>query len=224
MWMVALALLAAEPQPLPTIRAPLGHVGGAVEPLPEGGLNPQDQPVVLATPTCEPTVVYLTRYVGGTLRALEQLQQWLDRAQLEKRLFKRPGVLGEVLRHVSEAHREPKKSCAPLALEEGFKLGLTEAPKKLCAAPVDQATGDFWFMGPSGPAAVTSVVAGSPEVCKPRLSVVLFDPRGQARVRVHSDWGGAISANLLGDSGQCVDFSFREQQQEFVATLRACKR
>lgn len=226
--LLALILAAAPPVPLqlPNIPAPLGHVAGVVVDLQPGAVQGNDRPVLLKAEGCEtPQVAYLMRFLGGTIRAVEQLQGWLDRSGQEKALFKGKQTLADVVRLLTDAKYEPRSDCAAPTLVDGFKLDLTAPPKKLCEVADDRPAGDFWFFSKGKPSAVISVVNGSPDACKPRLSAVLFDSKGLARVRFHSDWGApSISANLLGDSCKSVDFTFDLAKEAFVPNWKTCKR
>lgn len=221
----ALAMVLAAPPaaPLPEISAPLGHIGNVVEAVPKGGLPVADRVLVLKLEGCEPQAVYLMRYLGGAARALEQLQQWLDASGLERKLFARKSVLSGVMRHLSDSRAEDEKACKSAPLADDWRLAL-DAPPKLCPAEAGRTLGDFWFKTKGVPAAVVQVSRGAPDVCRPRLSAVLFDPRGIPRVRLHADWGGEMSATLLGDKCQQVDYTFNKEKQSFTPTLKSCKR
>lgn len=223
--LLAVTLVAAPPAPalLPELPAPLGHLGNVIEPVPAGGVP--DKTIVATFPSCDPQAIFLLRALGGTARAVEQLQQWLDAAPgLEKKLFARQGQLGDVVKHLADARLSAKRACTPPAVKEGFKLELVGAPKKLCPAPADATTGDFWFFTGETVAAVVNLLPGAPDACRPRLSVVLFDSKGQARVRLHADWGGVSSLTLVGDRCQSVDFVFSAEKQAFAPVLKTCKR
>lgn len=220
-------LLTAPPPPSPLgeIPAPLGHIGNVVDELPQGGVLDSDKVVTPKWEGCEPKGIYLMRLMGGTGRALEQLQQSLDRAPgSEKKLFARKAVLAEVMKQLSTSRFEPKVSCTAAALRDGFKLELTAKPKKWCAAKVDASEGEFWFFSGKRASAVISVQKGATDVCKPRLSTVLFDAKGVARVRLHADWGGAMSATLVGARCRLVDYTLDADKQAFVPTSKSCKR
>jgi hypothetical protein len=216
----------APTPPLPTIAAPLGHFGAVVEPEPRDGVRDQEHPVRPSVPQCAPQIVYLMRYLGGVTRVVEQAQQWLDKTPgLERRLFARRGVLGDVLRHLAGSQREDKKACTPVPLGSGYQLELARAPRRLCAAGArGDGLGESWFVTAGAPAAVVSVQRGGVDPCLPRLSAVLFDPKGVARVVVHADWGGAVSATLLGDRCQRVDFALDPARQAFAPEMKSCKR
>ncbi len=227
MWLLTALLLAAPPpppRPLPDIPAPLGHFGAVVEAQPQGGLPDNDRPVVLDAPGCPAQVVYLMRSLGGTIRAVEQLQQWLTRSGLEKTLFQKKQVLAQVIRTLTDARADDRAACEPLPLKDGYRLELGAAPARFCDAPAGRSKGDFWFFTRDQPAAVVSVVNGQADACRPRLSTVLFDHQARPRVRLHVDFGGAPSVELLGDRCQVVDFTFNPDRQAFLPVLRTCKR
>jgi hypothetical protein len=56
MWLVAVIVLGGAPGGWPEIPAPLGHIGGTIEPVPAGGLPSADRPVLLREAGCEPQV------------------------------------------------------------------------------------------------------------------------------------------------------------------------
>jgi hypothetical protein len=224
MWLLTVLVLSAAPRPLPDIPAPLGHFGAVVEAIPPGGLPDNDRPVLLEAPGCPAQVVYLMRSLGGTIRAVEQLQQWLARSGLEKTLFTRKQVLAQVIRTLTDARADGRAACEPLPVKDGYRLDLTAAPARFCEAPATRSHGDFWFFTREQPAAVVSVVNGQPDPCRPRLSTVLFDAQAHPRVRLHVDAAGAPSAELLGDRCQTVDFTYSAERQAFLPTLRTCKK
>lgn len=220
------APVAPPPQPA-EIPSPLGHIGNAVAPPPTGGAIETDRVVLPKWEGCEPQGVFLMRFLGGTTRALEQLQQSLDRAPgAEKKLFAaKKNVLGEVMRHLSASKFEPRRSCDATPVVQGFKLELTAPPKKFCDTKDDPQDGEFWFFTKGKPAAVVLVSKGADDhVCKPRVSTVLFDAKGVGRVWVHADWGGEMSATLSGEKCQVIDYALSKETGGFVATWNSCKR
>lgn len=223
-----LVVLSAPPPapPLPgDISAPFGHYGAVVAEAPKGGATEADRAVVPAWEGCEAQGVYLVRALSGTIRALEQLQQSLDaKPGVEKKLFARKAVLTDVLRHLSGASFSPKAPCTASPLLEGYRLDLAAAPKKWCEAKASQ-DGEFWFFTQGRAAAVVSVQPGAEASrCKPRLSVTAFDSKGAARVRVHADWGGAVTAALVGDRCQVIDYLFDPGRQVLAPAWKSCKR
>lgn len=226
-WMFGLlaVLLAAAPPPTPAeISAPLGHLGNVVDVPPTGGTSETDRVLLPSWEGCDRQGIYVMRFMGGSARVLEQLQQSLDRSPgSEKRLFARKVVLGEVMRQLSESRLEEKVPCTPSKLLEGAQLDVTAAPKKWCErAPSEE--GELWFFSKKRPAAVFSVQPGAPDRCKPRFSVVLFDASGSARVQLHADWGGVVKVSVLGDRCQRVDYDFDASRQVFKPTWKTCKR
>lgn len=224
--LVASLLLAAAPPPaLGEISAPLGHIGNVVDVLPKGGESDTDKVVAPKWEGCEPKGVYLMRLMGGAGRVLEQLQQSLDRAPgAEKKLFGRKAVLTEVMKQLSTSKFEPKVGCAAPELAEGFKLELNGPPKKWCDAKSDASEGEFWSLSNGKPAAVIFVTKGGTDACKPRVSMVLFDAKGAGRVRVHADWGGAVSTTMVGERCQLVDYTLDAERQVFLPVWKSCKR
>lgn len=225
--LIAALALAAPPLPaaLGEINAPLGHIGNVVDVPPRGGVSDSDKVLLPKWEGCEAQGVYLMRYLGGAARALEQLQQSLDRAPgTEKKLFGRKGVLTEAMKQLSSSRFEAKVGCPAEVLADGYKLELTLAPKKWCDAKADATEGEFWFFAAGKPAALVSVQKGEPDACKPRLSSVLFDAKGAPRVRLHADWGGAMSATLVGERCQVVEYTLQADKQVFVPAWKSCKR
>ncbi len=224
---VSFLTFAAPPPPpaLGEIPAPLGHIGNVVDALPKGGEQDSDKVIAPKWEGCEPKGIYVMRFMGGAGRALEQLQQSLDRAVgSEKKLFGRKGVLTEVMKLLSTSRFEQKLSCPAAPLADGYKLELTAPPKKWCDASPTATEGEFWFFSNKSAAAVISIQKGGTELCKPRLSTVLFDAKGVGRVRLHADWGGAMSATLVGEKCQLVDYTLDADKQAFLPVWKSCKR
>lgn len=212
--------------PVGEISAPLGHIGNVVDAFPKRGVSDSDKVVTPSWAGCEARGVYLMRFLGGASRAVEQLQQSLDRVSgSEKSLFGRKGVLAEVMKQLSASRFEPKVACAPSPLAEGYKLQLAVAPQKWCEAGSEATSdGEFWFFANGRPAAVISVQKGGVDSCLPRLSTVLFDAKGVGRVRLHADWGGAMSASLAGERCRLIDYTLDPSRQVFVPAWKSCKR
>lgn len=225
--LVALSLAAAPPPPQPAeISAPLGHFGNSFDAEPQGGQKSNERVVLPKWEGCATQGVYLMRFLLGASRTLEQLQQSLDRGPgAEKKLFgSKKDTLGEVLRQLSASKLEAKVPCKPSSLTDGFKLAVDKAPTRWCDAKGEPQEGEFWFFAAGKPAAVVSVQKGSPDVCKPRLSTVLFDAKGTGRVQIHADWAGAMSTSLLGEKCQTLEFTLNAETQSFVPTWKSCKR
>ncbi len=215
---------AAKPQAvtLTTLSAPFGHFGDVVQ-KETGSELTTDLPVRLKWASCEPQVVRLAAQVAGSIRAIEQLTQWLKDNKLEGTFFARKELLTESIALLSKSTLSADHACAPLKLGNGYALPMADAPKKLCAAPVDRSTGDYWLTADGKTAAVMQVSEGAPVVCKPRVSTLLFDSKGKARLRINLDWGGTTSFTLFGDRCQNLEFTFDAGQQAFVPKKTACK-
>ena len=226
--LASLSFAAAPPPALGEISAPLGHIGNVVDAPPKGGVSDSDKVVLPKWEGCtaaEPQGVYLMRFMGGAGRVIEQLQQSLDRGTgAEKKLFSRKGVLTEVMKQLSSARFELKVACPASALIDGYKLDLPTAPKKWCDAKADATDGEFWFFANGKPSAVISVQKGEADVCKPRLSTVLFDAKAAPRVKIHADWGGAMSTTLIGERCQIVEYTLDADKQVFLPVWKSCKR
>lgn len=227
MVLLMLALLAAAPvKPLPMLPAPLGRLGNFVDAPPPGGV-PADERIVVGTlDGCDrEQAFFLTRAVSGTLAAVQQLQDLLNQSPgLEKKLFAK-GKLAEVSQGVAASVAMDQQLCEPPALTDGFKLELSRNTGKLCPAQKGFRTGEFWWARgkPTAVALLTPAPAAAPDRCRPRLSVVLFDKAGVARIRLHADYGSVASLSLLGDRCVGLDFAFDAGAQAFVPTWRPTK-
>lgn len=222
-----LCALSAAPSPvlpLPEIPAPLGRFGSVVAVPSDEGLGAGERIVV--TQSCRASGVHLMRFLGGAGRVIEQLQQWLDRVPgLEKKLLGRKGALPEVMRHLGRSRFDSRVACPPLVLTDGFRIEADTAPATWCEreGPASQ-EGEHWLFSKKRPAAVVSVRPGETDACAPRISAVVFDERGQARLRIHADWGTSLSATLVGTKCQSVEFVFRPERGAYQPLLKSCKR
>jgi hypothetical protein len=218
--LILLLLCADAAVPLTSIPVPLGHIGDVVESVPPGGLPPNSQ--ILFVESCEPQAIFYERYISGTIRALEQLQFWLDANKgLEKKLFTKKNTLGEVMGLARSASFSQVVPCLPSVLDEGFKWSLLNTPKKFCQGLPERR--EYWGFNKKNASFTVSFQNGQPNTCALRFSSILFDKSGVARVRLHADWGGKVSAELLGDRCQKIDFSLDETASFFVPSRSACK-
>ncbi len=229
MLLLTLTLLAAAApvKPLPLLPAPLGRLGNFVDAPPPGGLPADEKVMVGKLDGCDrDQAFFLTRAVSGALAALQQLQDWMVQTKgLEKKLFA-TGKLAEVAQNVAASTATDEKLCASPVLVDGFKLDLTRAAGKQCPVEKGWRLGDFWWAKGGKPFAVVALSASpedSKDRCRPRLSVVLFDKSGVARIRLHADYGGVASISLLGDKCVGLDFGFDEGARAFVPTWRTTK-
>mgnify|MGYP000882027303 CR=1 FL=1 len=223
MWALFAAVVLSAP-PLPAeISPPFSYIELAVTPPPTRGVPATDKVLLPVWEGCDAQAIWLMRALTGVARALEQLQQSLDRVPgVEKRLWSRKGTLAEVLRHLGEGRFQSKSSCAEPKLLDGYRLELTAAPKKWCEVEAKQ-DGAFWFFSSGQPSAVVQVSPGAETPCAPRLSAVLFDKKGVARVQFHADWAGRPSATLLGERCAHLDYTFQDAKQAWVPAWRSCR-
>ncbi len=244
--LLILALLAAAPKnPLAgtdSIPAPLGQIGDVVQEIPEGGTPGGEQVVTSQLEGCDRhQALYLSRFVAGAAMAGAQIQAWLEKTGpsapvgLERRLFGSKRRLIEAVTRARSSAPAQLLSCQQVPLDDGWRLRLAKAPEQLCkgerASP--SIRGAWWFMLPnraSHPPAIGAVVqlnAAPPDRsdrCRPRLSAVLFDEAGVARLSYHADFGGALYVELLGDRCERVGFRFKVESQRFEPELMKAAR
>lgn len=203
-----LLLLSAAPAPaLPDLPAPLGMLDRVLE---KGSTG--EKVIEVSLPGCDHKVpVNVSRFVAGTAYAMQQMVEWL---YLTPDLKPFPaGALDEVTAGVTNGAFGDQKACKALPKE------LTTAPK-LCPGV---ATDHAWMVAGSKPAAsVRWAPASGKDKCLPRLTGVLFDGKGAARIRYEADFGGAAAGALLGDKCQVV-FTFDVKNEVFHAARRGCK-
>jgi hypothetical protein len=210
--LVGLLLAAAPAVVLPTIPAPLGHLAGVV-----GAPNTTGPSSIGYQPDarCEAKAIDVFKAAGGALRAVEQLQAWLEAAPSQQaRLFGKKQVLASLFASVSQA--------------ELGRLRLKQLPAEVVRAPPDGAAwveaepgrgeGDFWLVVKGRPVGLVFVTPSTGDACLPRLVISLFDGKRQVRVRIDATWGGSMTASLVGDGCAAVDFALDEQRQVFVPT------
>ena len=206
--LLTLLLTAAPaPAPLPDLPAPLGMLDRVLEP---GGTG--ETVVEVSLPGCDHKVpVNVSRFVAGTAYAMQQMVEWL---YLSPELKPFPaGALDEVTAGVTNGAFGEQKACKALPKD------VTSAPK-LCAG---KAADHAWLVANGKPAALVRWSAASgKDKCLPRLTGVLFDGKGTARVRYDADFGGAAGGALLGDKCQVV-FTFDVKNEVFHAARRGCK-
>ncbi|MFZ5467866.1 MAG: hypothetical protein ACOZIN_00395 [Myxococcota bacterium] len=229
-------LLAAAPfEGGATLPAPLGRIGDVVEAPSSGGYPPEEKVLLATLPGCgREQALHLSRFLSGVALAGGQIQQWLEGVGdgapqgLSKKLFGKTSRLIEAVRKAAQARPGEGGVCEkPVPAEEGWRLSLTEAPPKLCKNDAS-ALDDHWFVVGTRPSkkSIAAVILVRPsheraaDRCRPRLSAVLFDADGVARLRYHADYGGELSAELLGDRCQAVSFTFAPKLSAFEAAFR----
>jgi hypothetical protein len=228
--LVLLALAGADPLPgVEGIPAPLGRVGDVVEAPAPGGFPAHERVVVATLEGCDrPQAFQLSRFVGAVAGAGEQIQHWLEGKQpgaplgLERRLFGRKPRLTEAVQKARRSIPVEASASPAAALIDGWKLAVDRAPRKRAPKPASPALGgQFWFVDSKDARTLSALVqlAAAPSTqrdrCRPRLSAVLFDESGKARLRYHADYGGELSVELLGDGCRNIDLLFDPPSQRF---------
>lgn len=227
--LIAVAVLAAPApaQELPLLAGDLPSLAQAAGPPPPGGVRGGERVEVVRPKACgADTAVHLSRVLQVSLHTLSKLQGWLDQTDgLEARLFSGKGRLAEVSKLVSGA--EPSARLCTVPSADGWKLVPQKAPPSKCKASEVPAgrLGDYWWTHAAKPAAVVAVSEPAPgaDNCRPRVSAVLFDQTGKARLRFHSDLYAPPQFTLLGDRCQALEFSHDEKVSGFKATPTPCK-
>ncbi len=232
----AVALVLSASPKLESIPAPFGYAGRVVTD-PSGGTLASERRVVATPPGCsEKQAYHLTVLVSAALKAVEQLQAWLDRQPgLEERLFKGHFKLAEVTRLTASSIPSELHACKAPALAGGYQLGWASVPK-LCDGEVAGPWGDYWWATKGTPAAVVQLSAPRappkgkadageelPIACRPRFSVLLFDEKGVARVRWNAEYLGNLTITLLGEGCQQVDFALDLPSVAFKPVIRPAR-
>ncbi len=216
---------------------PLGRVGDVVEPVQPGGYPSNERVELVTLPGCpRPQALRLSRFVAGAAEAGAELEAWLAAPGpgappgLARKLFDDPRALGETVKRARQSGPVQGAPCDPLPARDGWKLVPARAPSKLCKAKAASPAGgpDFAFSLP-GQQAVSAVVRMRPapsrqaDRCRPRLSAVLFDLSGKARLRYQADFGGGLEVELVGDRCEELALVFDAAAQKFRAVPRnAC--
>lgn len=222
-------VVAAAPAPLPPLPVPLGRLHDVLELENHTGAAASDEQAFVFEPVgCgHPVTINLSRLLGGTNHALGQLQDWLNLTTgLDRSLFGPTSRLTELVDRLSRAQYSAQKACAAPKPVGGYRLELMSAPK-LCAASGASRATEHWFVSDGKPFAAVVVSSAAPkahDACLPRLSLVLFDAQGAARLRYHADYAGAVSASLMGERCQQIDFTLDQKAQAFTAVKARCPR
>lgn len=210
--LLSLVLLAAPAPALPDLPAPLGILDRVLE---KGSGN--DRTVEISLPGCDHKVpVNLSRFIGGTGYAMQQMVEWMS---LTPGLTVFPeGALAEVTAGITNGAFGDSRSCGALPKD------VAKAPAKLCPGV---AADHAWMLVGGKPAAVVrwapSAGKGADKKCLPKLTGVLFDGKGAARIRYEADFGSAASGALLGDAKCQVTFTFDPKTEVFHAARKGCK-
>lgn len=192
-------LLTSLPAPS-GILAPLGRYGDVVTDPPRRGHSSTEIVLSGELPGCkEERALWLSRAVSGTVRAGEQLVQWLEvHPEVTRSSFgagKDPlAPLAEALALANDAQSSAPVRCGDV--QGPWKLPLRGGKAARCSAPLSLASqGQLDFVEPrSGKTAArvrfAPAAPGAADGCRPRLSVALLDKAGAVRLLVHADFGG----------------------------------
>jgi hypothetical protein len=194
----------------PDLPAPLGQLDHVLE-RPSGSSG-AEQVVDMTLPGCSHRVpLNLSRMLAGTAFAMQQMIDWL-RQSLPQGL-PAPEVLEALGAGVRDGTFAAKRACQPLPRE------VVSAPKLCAGTASDQA----WLtVNDRASALLRWSAGGGRDRCLPRVTGVLFDNRGAARVRYEADFGGAALGALMFDTCR-VTFRFDAATEVFHADVRGCK-
>lgn len=174
-----------------------------------------------ASEQCPGRAISTMRAMGGALTTLERLQGWFkENPGAEAALFKK-GTLGEVMKHTSAGVPGALTPCKPWAAgAPDWQFAPTD-PGKLCDAKQPPAASARYFTV-KGKASSAVQVRPAADPCQPRVSIALFDPKGKTRLVLHADFGGVMSATVVGDRCK-LDFVFDPETGAFKPEWKSCK-
>jgi len=216
--LLAATVLSALPA-LKPLQPPLAVF--TVEVLQAGGVaRDGDTLLAYAGAECPTQAVSGMRAMGAALTMLEKVQRWLDQNPgAEAKLFKK-GTLGEVMKHVSHGAYGQLVPCKTVAPVETWKWPATDfgkmCPSKLPASPAEQ------WMTVKNVQSAALIVRSAATPCQPRLSIAMFDPKGKTRAALHADFGGVMSAVVVGDRCQ-LELTYDPNIEAFKAEWKSCK-
>ena len=221
--LLAALVLATLPAPA-GILAPLGRYGDVVTEPPQKGFVATELVLVGRPARCDADrALWLSRAVEGTVRAGEQLHQWLELHPEVTRTTFGPGKdplapLAEALARANDSRASESARCG--SVSGPWRLPLKGGATARCKAPLSlSAQGQVEFTEVRGgkPAArvrFSPAAAEIPDGCRPRISVALLDGRGTVRLLVHADFGGApLEVTVVGK--RPLVFSLDPQSQLF---------
>lgn len=217
---VAVAVLSGLPTLTP-LQPPLAEF--SVEVLQDtASTSPQghDRFLPYGGAACPTKAISTTRALGGALMTLERAQAWLGKNPgVEAKLFKKD-TLGDVKKQLTYAVPTTTRGCAPPALVDGWRWPAATSGK-LCT-PKEPSKDEAWFVGAKNQTAAAVLVRPAADPCQPRLSIALFDSKGKNRLVVHADFGGSMSATLVGDACQ-IELTYAPELEAFKPQWKSCK-
>lgn len=178
-----------------------------------------DQFIAYGGGACAGRSVSTIRAMGAALTTLERVQTWFkENPGVEAKLFKKD-TLAQVMKHASAGAVSRLESCKAWGAAGEWQLPPTD-PGKLCEAKTPS-TSRLWFaVKGKGSSAVQALPAG--DACQPRVSIALFDPKGKTRLVLQADFGGVMSATVVGDACK-VDFTWDPSIEAFKPEWKSCK-
>lgn len=178
-----------------------------------------DQFIAFGGPACAGKSISTVRAMGAALTTLERVQTWFkENPGVEAKLFKKD-TLAQVMKHVSVGTVSRHEPCKPWGAAGEWQLP-TADPGKLCEAK-KPATSSLWFTV-KGKASSAVQALPAADACQPRVSIALFDPKGKTRLVLQADFGGVMSATVVGDACK-VDFSWDPSIEAFKPEWKSCK-
>lgn len=187
-----------------------------------GGPQNGDRFIVFGGPTCAGRAVSSVRAMGAALTTLERVQTWFkENPGVEGKLFKKD-TLAQVMKHVSAGAVSRHEPCKPWGAAGEWQLPSSD-PGKLCEVkrPLGLDPPVLWFTVKGKGASVIQALPAA-DACQPRVSIALFDPKGKTRLVLNADFGGVMSATVVGDTCK-VDFSWDPSIEAFKPEWKSCK-
>lgn len=199
MWPLVMMVVSGLPSPAP-LEPPMAQFAQTLLRDSMGSTEAGDTHLFFkAAESCPQRYVSTLGAMSGALSALERLQQWLAKNPgVEVTLYGRAGALAQVFTHVSKSAISNTKAPCTLPKTDEWRL-VAPLKGKLCESQKPLSTVERWLVSKQGVVAAGVLADSAEGACAPRLSIALFDTRGALRVILNADFGGAMSAQLVGD-------------------------
>lgn len=196
---------------------PLGELVDVVTAAPTSGVPGSERVVVAKLPGCERVQAFwLTRFALGSAVAGRQINDWLSKQPALKRsLFGKADVLNQAGQRSRRTSPRPS-ACAG---STGWRLAADDVGDRECAGAISTLPADHLFEDKGRVAAVvrlTPADEGAKDRCRPKLSALLADDKGVARLAVHADFGGAMSVEVFGNNCDVLAFEFDTASRSFL--------
>lgn len=191
---------------------------------PADGLDGNDHALnPLVDETCSPFRVSTMRAMNGALSSLEALQAWFKKnPKVEATLFGKDGATAAIFDHVSKAQvtSPALEGCSPPELDQGRFT--TKLSGKVCKHEKPAPSFQRWLTNNGVAAAAVTVGPSTGKACTPLISIALFDAKGALRVLLHADFGGSVSAELVGKKCQ-ISMNSEASEGRFQPVWKNCK-